>query len=166
MPQELPDHPAMKKFNEPWEYVKHVGKKALRWAAKAAIIVGVAALVLSILPAGILGVANTLTFGLTGLLTGSGAGFAWGSLLGGVAAGAAVGGLLGGVSAVADAGDAVDERKEQAIAAYDRAEARAMRVNALELQAERQRIGMAQQAQGMGLSPQGLPNMGQNELGR
>lgn len=159
--QEPGEHPALKNFNAPLEHIKAIGSKALKWAAKAAIVIGVGAALLALAPAGVLSVLNTVTFGLSGALIGEGGiAAAMGALWTGVKAGGIVGLLLGGISGAAESSDVVADKKEEVIAAYDRLEARQERVALLGQRREQQRMAMAQQAQSMGLTPGvGLPSL-------
>lgn len=154
---ELPEHPGLKNFNQPLEYIKHVAGKAIKWGAIAALIGGLAV--------GLIPGAFTALGSFTSLIPGVGATvtnwFASGALTsfmtGAIWAGMA-GGAIGAISGMADAGDAVDEAAEQRIAAYERREVRQQRLAMLDQRREQARLNMAQRAQAMGLTPgHGLP---------
>jgi|CXWL01.1.fsa_nt_gi hypothetical protein len=107
------EHPALKNFSPTWEGIKHIGGKALKWAA-------VGAIGLAVLPALLGAVAGSIPLlgGLVGGSAASGAGFFG---LGALQSGAIIGGVLGGILGVADVGKAVDERKQDAIADFEQA---------------------------------------------
>lgn len=148
-----PDHPALKNFNRPIAMVKHVVSKALKWAAVGAIVGGVA---LALVP----GVAGGLATALTSIIPPLGA---WVGSVGGSAAltsgvvgmtwGVVAGGLMGALGSIATAGDAADDEQERAISNFERGEARAERMQALEQRRKLQAIAMARQEQELGLSP-------------
>lgn len=97
-----------KNFNEPLEYVKAVAGKALKWAAIGALVGGA---MMAFFPAMIGAAFSTITLGYGGGIAAGGvaAAFGAGALQGGILAGA-----IGAVMGIADAGDVVDEKREQA----------------------------------------------------
>lgn len=101
------DHPALKNFNTPWEAIKHVGGKALKWAAYGAIafavIPAIGAVLASILP--FVTAPAAMSF------------FAGGALQ----TGAIVGAIFGAVSGVGGLSKALDEKRLDTVADYDQA---------------------------------------------
>lgn len=102
------EHPGLKNFNPTWETIKHVGGKALKWAAVTALVVGAAPIALG---------------GLVGILPGLSVfqGAAWLGA-GALQSGAMIGAALGAISGVGGLGDALENRKQDAIADYEQAQ--------------------------------------------
>ncbi len=105
------EHPALKNLSPTWEGIKHIGGKALKWAA-------IGAIALAIVP-GIIGTGiGALIPSFLGGSAAAGAGFFG---LGALQSGAILGGVAGGLLGVADVGKAIDERKQDAVADYEQA---------------------------------------------
>lgn len=158
------EHPALAKFSPTVETIKHVARKALKWAVVGGLIGGIA---LALIPGG----AAVIGGGLASVV-------GWNSATGFLASGVVksfitgaltVGGIsaaVGAVSGLASADDAMEDRKEQVIAAYERAEERALKMSAIEARQENVRQQLAARAQTIGISPgQGLPMLNPNEHG-
>jgi len=162
---DVPQHPgSLSTMGKIWEGIKHVGSKALKWAAKAAIVGGIIGLIVaaplalatggvgSVLGPTIMGFLNTITFGL---IPASGAVTAIGGLMTGLGLGAAVGGILGGVSGIGGASDAARDAEAESISNYERGEARELKMNALMQRQAEQKLALMQRAQAIapGLTP-------------
>lgn len=158
------EHPALKRFSPTVETIKHVTRKALKWAVIGGLIGGIA---LALIPEG----ATIVGGGLASIV-------GWNSATGFLASGVVksfitgaltVGGLsaaVGAVSGLASAEDAIEDRKEQVIASYERAEERALKMSAIEARQENVRQQLASRAQTIGISPRlGLPMLNQDEQG-
>ncbi len=115
------EHPALKNFSPTWEGIKHIGGKALKYAAIGALTIGA----LAMLPGAAIGALSTLPLGIGSVLSGvfSVTGIGSGSAMigSGLLLGATVGGVAGGLLGAADVGKAVDERKQDAVADYEQA---------------------------------------------
>ncbi len=111
------EHPALKSFNTTWEAVKHIGGKALKWAAYGAIALAALSFIIPIAPtAGILG-------SIVSVFTGGAQGATWTAavLTKAMTMGAVAGGMMGAASGVGSLGGALDERKQDCIADYEQA---------------------------------------------
>lgn len=145
------EHPALAKFSPTVETIKHVAHKALKWAVIGGLVGGI------LLAAGPAILAGLHITGGAALMNS----FITGALYAGT--GAAV---VGAVSGLATAEDAIEDRKEQVIASYERAEERALKMSAIEARQENVRQQLAARAQTIGISPgQGLPMLNQDERG-
>jgi hypothetical protein len=125
-------------FSATWEAVKHVAKKAVKWAALAAVVAGVGGAVFGVMP--LLGAATALD-----------------GMIAGVQWGAALGAIAGAVSGMGGAADAVEDAREAAIAKERGAEVRQLRVAAIKQQ-QAARAGLPG-----GVSPGYSPGMGAGE---
>ena len=181
------EHPALKNFNAPVEYVRHTLKSAFKGGLKGALIGAAVAVGFALLSSTVVG--GMIGAGLAGMLaifpplaplaaivapaavaTGGAIGFGSTGILAALANGAMWGGGIGAAVGagfgVSNAEEAVEERKEQTIAVYDKKAAYALKLEALKQRQEMTRLKLAAQAQEMNLAPtQGLPAMEPKEHG-
>ena len=174
-------HPALKGFNRPLEMVKHVGKKALKWAAIAAIA---GAVVLGVIP-GLLAMAGTSLGAVLNLIPFVGdtlAGAVAEKSLSGLASaamsglsfGAVAGAVVGGLSGAASADEGADEAAMRRIANHENMEERKLSRQSFAMEHEMHRMNIAQQQlalqqqqmamqadMGGSLQTPGVPMMGQ-----
>lgn len=110
------DHPALKNFNTPWEAIKHVGGKALKWAAYGAIAVAALSFIVPITP---------IVTALGGVASWFNAGSATGAMMSvlvpALKIGATAGAVMGAVSGVGGLSKALDEKRLDTVADYDQA---------------------------------------------
>lgn len=156
-------HPALRKFSETWEYVKHVAKTTLLTGLKGAVIGGLA-MAAAAAPFALVAGGGEMVPLVGGLVTKLG----WGAqnwLIAGGLAGAQIGMVAGGALGLAQgfggAEDAVEEAQQSLISKYQRAKQRSAYDQMLATGLQRFSAPM-QNMPAMGAQPQfnpGLPNM-------
>lgn len=110
------EHPATKGFNTMWESVKHIGSKALKWAAYGAVALAVVSVITLVAPAaGLLGTVASW-FG-----AGNAAGWTFSAMMPFLQFGATAGAVMGAAAGVGSLSGALEERKQDAIADYEQA---------------------------------------------
>ncbi len=162
---EVPEHPALKKFNRPLEYAKYVGKSVLKGAVKGALILGALTGVIGMIGGAALFAWIPFVGPILGAMAGGGLTAALGGITAGAILGAKTGAVLGGGFGLLDAGDAVDDAEEKCKEIYSRNEMDQERRTLLAQQRKRGAMQSAQYAQAAGVAPSlGLPmGLGQDE---
>ncbi len=112
------EHPALKSFSPTWEGIKHVAGKALKWAAWGAAI---AAVFIAAPALGIGALSKAATWVVSKLGGGAVGATVTEVMTWGLAKGAVAGAVLGGLAGVGGVAKAIEERKEDHIADYERA---------------------------------------------
>jgi hypothetical protein len=136
---ESKENPALKDFSFTWETVKHVGAKAIKWAAYGALACGLVMAPFAVFGGGPLGWVSSFFSA-----NASGAATALGWIGGALSWGAVGGAIFGGIKGVADAGEAVKEKAEDHVADYQQ---NRMMEERQQLMARQRQQGVAQGAQ-------------------
>jgi hypothetical protein len=104
----------MKDFSKPWEAIKHVGGKALKWAAYGAVALAALSIIVPITPlAGLVGTVG----GWLGM--GSTAGATTAVLTKVMTFGAVTGGIMGAAAGVGGLSGALDDAAADHVAMYE-----------------------------------------------
>lgn len=159
-------HPALANYSRSGTMVKSTAGKVLKYGAIGGLaggaILGALTAIGGTALVAMIPVVGPLLAG-AGWISGVGAAAVGSAALTGALYGAALGGGAGLIAGASGASDAADEEEERRINNYERGEARAQRMEALDTARERQRIAMARQSRELGISPGRLPRGGGRE---
>ncbi len=162
-----PAHPALKNFNSTWEYASYVGKETAMTALKGAVIVGLIAATVALIPAIPLGVVGGALSWVTGGLLAPTMGSATMAYIAtqGALIGAAAGAAIGLAKGFSGAEDAVEDKEQALISKYNRAGQLAANQQMMQMNMARMQGASQQMAADQGFSPQNqmLPNMKQGQ---